>query len=305
MFKVEKLNDWENPQMVGINKLPGHVRTVPFESVETAKGLDWKNSPFCQMLNGRWQFHLVDNPSVVPDGFYATEYDSSDWDTIPVPSNWMMEGYDKPIYTNVQMPIPNTPPFVPKDDNPTGLYKHTFTVPSNWNGRQIVIHFGGVESAFYLWINGQAVGYSQGSRLPAEFDITDYVQAGENKLACQVIRWSDGSFIEDQDHWRMGGIHRDVFLYSKPKGHLFDFFAQPSLDADLKDGTLKLTAQLINVGEKDMMDGYRVSMQLFDWDGSPVFDAVDTAVYENERNLTIARLEQRVDAPKQWSGEHP
>jgi beta-galactosidase len=144
----------------------------------------------------------------------------------------MLQGYDKPIYTNVQMPIPNTPPFVPKEDNPTGLYRQTFTIPEGWNGRQIFICFDGVESAFYLWVNGQAVGYSQDSRLPAEFDLTDYVQAGENELRAMVIRWSDGSFVEDQDHWRMGGIHRDVYLYAKPTVHIFDFFARPELDSD-------------------------------------------------------------------------
>lgn len=305
MFKVDKLNDWENPQMVGINKLAGHVRTVPYDSVEAARGLDWQQSPNCLMLNGRWQFHLVANPTQVPDGFYAAEYDSSGWDSLQVPSNWMMEGFDKPIYTNVQMPIPNTPPVVPKEDNPTGLYRHSFTLPEGWNGRQLFIHFGGVESAFYLWINGQAVGYSQGSRLPAEFDITAYVQPGENVLAAQVIRWSDGSFIEDQDHWWMAGIYRDVYLYATPKGHIFDFFAQPSLDANYQDGTLKLTAQVENYGEPDMIDGYRVGMQLFDADGEAVFERVDTAVYENQRNLTIAKLETAVASPRQWSAEHP
>ena len=305
MFKVKKINDWENPQVVGINKLPGHVRTVPFASIEDAMGLDWQASPYCQMLNGRWRFHLVDNPDVVPENFYGVDYDISDWSDINVPSNWMMEGFDKPIYTNVKMPIPNTPPFVPQEDNPTGLYKLDFDIDAGWDGRQIIIHFGGVESAFYLWVNGEAVGYSQGSRLPAEFDITDYVNSGKNQLAAQVIRWSDASFIEDQDHWWMAGIYRDVYLYAKPKGHIFDFFAQPSLDADFNDGMLKLSARVMNNGEKDMIDGYRVGMQLFDANGDAVFDKIDTAVYENERNITVAQMEQKIASPAHWSAEHP
>lgn len=304
MFKVDGLNDWENPKVVGINKLAGHVRTVPFASVEAAKGLDWQSSPYCQMLNGAWQFLLVPNPDSVPNHFFAPEYDFSLWQPLPVPSNWMMHGYDKPIYTNQKMPIPNTPPFVPKDDNPTGLYRHTFEIDAGWNGRKIFIHFGGVESAFYLWINGKAVGYSQGSRLPAEFDITDYVQAGENLLAVQVIRWSDGSFVEDQDHWWLAGIYRDVYLYSTPQAHIFDFFAQPSLDADLVDGTLKLTAQIENYGAFGAVDGYRVEIQLFAADGELVGGG-ETAVSESPRQLTIATLEEKINQPKQWSAEHP
>lgn len=189
------INDWENPQIVGINKLQAHATGLPYPDEATALQRDPTLSPWVCDLNGDWTFSLVANPNSVPEGFWNPEYDTGDWATIPVPSNWMMQGYDKPIYTNVQMPIPNTPPFVPQEDNPTGLYRRKIDLPLEWDGRKIILSFGGVESAFYLWVNGQKVGYSQGSRTPAEFDITGYVQIGENLIAAQVIRWSDGSFL--------------------------------------------------------------------------------------------------------------
>ena len=183
------------------------------------------------------------NPQSIPQTFFQGEYGELAWDKIEVPSNWTMQGYDKPIYTNVRMPFVPNPPFVPTEDNPTGLYHHDFTIPEDWQDRQIIIHFAGVESAFYLWINGQKVGYSQGSRLPAEFDITPYLQLGRNSLAAMVIRWSDGSYLEDQDHWWMTGIYRDVYLYARPKVHIFDLFSRTELDADYRDATLKSAGQ--------------------------------------------------------------
>ena len=257
MLSIKGLNDWENPELVAINKLPGHSRTISYDSVDDAKAGDWKNSQWMQSLNGTWQFHLCPNPETLPAGFEQPTFDHSDWADMPVPSNWMLNGFDKPIYTNVQMPFRNTPPFVPKEDNPTGLYKTTFTLPKNWDGRQVIIHFGGVESVLYVWLNGEAVGFSKGSRLPAEFDLTPFLIAGENQLTCEVIRWSDASWLEDQDHWWMAGIYRDVYLYAKPKAHIFDIFAKPELDDDLVDGTLKLDAFISNPN-REKVDGWSV-----------------------------------------------
>ena len=304
MFNVKGLNDWENPEVFGINKLPAHVRTVPYPSVEAALVGDWRHSPYCQMLNGTWQFDLVPTPADVPAGFAAPEYDVEGWSDIRVPGNWTTQGFDKPIYTNVQMPIPNTPPFVPKDDNPTGLYRHDFEVSSDWEGRQILLHFEGVESAFYLWVNGEAVGYSQGSRLSAEFDVTSYVQTGKNMLACMVIRWSDGSWLEDQDHWWMAGIYRDVYLYATPKAHIFDFFAKPTLDDDLADGTMAVEATIENFSGADI-DGYRLRMDLFDDAGQRVFDTRSTSFMESEHVITKPYLSERVSSPAKWSAEQP
>ncbi|MEM9777931.1 MAG: glycoside hydrolase family 2 TIM barrel-domain containing protein, partial [Chloroflexota bacterium] len=305
MHKVKTLNDWENPELVGVNKLPGRSRVISFDSAEDANSGDWKNSQWVQFLNGTWNFHLAPNPDTLPDGFEAADFDASGWANIEVPSNWMMQGFDKPIYTNVQMPIPNTPPFVPKDDNPTGLYKTTFTLPENWDGRNITLHFGGVESVLYVWLNGEAVGFSKGSRLPAEFDITPFLVAGENQLTCEVIRWSDASWLEDQDHWWMAGIYRDVYVYAKPQAHIFDIFAKPELDADFVDGTLKLDAFIGNPN-KEKVDGYSVSMELFDGNGDPVFEKpIKKGFMEADMVMTQANLEKQIEQPLKWSAEEP
>ncbi|RMF03996.1 MAG: glycoside hydrolase family 2, partial [Chloroflexi bacterium] len=171
-------NDWENPQITGINKLPGHAPLVPYATEADALARDPERSPWRLVLNGDWKFSLVGSPHAAPANFFAPDFDDSGWDSLPVPSNWMLHGHDKPIYTNVKMPFPPNPPFVPAD-NPTGLYRHSFTIPPEWADRQIFISFEGVESAFYLWVNGQKVGYSQGSRLPAEFDLTGLLRPGQ------------------------------------------------------------------------------------------------------------------------------
>ena len=310
MFRVDGLNDWENPQVVGINKVAGHVDVVPYESVAAALTGAREHSPYFRLLNGLWSFQLVANPQRVPDEFGSSEFDTNGWDAVQVPGNWMMQGYDKPIYTNVQMPIPNTPPFVPKEDNPTGLYRRTFTVDEGWNGRQIFICFAGVESAFYVWVNGQAVGYSQDSRLPAEFDVTEYVQVGENDLRLVVIRWSDGSFVEDQDHWRMAGIHRDVYLYAKPKVHIFDFMARPELNDDFVDGRLQVTTRIEKHSDASI-DGYQVRMAMFappdtgEEKRQEVFDPITQGVCEHAHRLTMVDLEQAMTTPQKWTAESP
>jgi beta-galactosidase len=301
------IHDWENPQIVGIDKLQAHASGIPHANLEAALQLE-PVSPWMLDLNGEWAFTLVANPDSVPEGFWNLEFNTGKWDSISVPSNWTMQGFDKPIYTNVQMPIPNTPPFVPQDDNPTGLYRKTFDLPADWDSRKIILHFGGVESAFYLWVNGQKVGYSQGSRTPAEFDITAFVQPGQNLIAAEVIRWSDGSFLEDQDHWRMAGIYRDVMVYALPEIHLWDVFAKPVLDATYNDATLTVIAKLGGVGDgidSKPAEGYRVEMQLFDADRRPVFDPVGGDVTFDYNEVIKVTLERKVGAPQKWNHEHP
>jgi len=301
---TKKFNDWENPQIFGINKLPAHATGFPFQDETSALTLDPSKTPWFQDLNGDWDFTLVDNPRVVPDGFWMETYDTGDWSTIPVPSNWTMQGFDKPIYTNVQMPIPNTPPYVPADDNPTGLYRKHFELPAEWSGRRVIISFCGVESAFYLWINGQKVGYSQGSRLPAEFDITDFVHDGKNLIAAEVIRWSDGSFLEDQDHWRMAGIYRDVYIYSLPEIHIWDVFAKPVLDDSYQDAKLTVSATI--GGDPELASGYRVEMQLYDFTLKGVFSkAIGGDVVPDHNQVLKVVLGEKVEAPAKWNHENP
>ena len=297
-------HDWEDPQIVGINKRPGRADFVPFADVHSAlQGR--KASPFVQLLNGNWQFHYARNPDVVPADFYNLGPESLDWDSIHVPGNWTLQGYDRPIYTNVQMPIPDNPPHVPQDDNPTGLYRRSFNLPEAWAGRRLFVCFEGVESAFYLWCNGRCVGYSQGSRLPAEFDLTDFAQAGENQLAAMVIRWSDGSYLEDQDHWWMAGIYRDVYLYSTPRIHIRDFFARPELDDDLRDALLHVHVD-VEAFEGLDVSGYLVGMQVVDENGRFLFpNPVTQPVKVAKRFPTAADLSRPIPNPAKWSAETP
>ncbi len=297
-------NDWENPRVFGINKLPAHAAGVPYPDEASALQRDPSGSPWFHRLDGDWRFRLVANPLSAPDAFWEIGYDDSSWDCIDVPGNWTMQGYDKPIYCNVQMPIPNTPPYVPGDDNPTGLYRRSFTLPEDWLGRRTIVCFDGVESAFYLWINGQKVGYSQDSRLPAEFDISEYVRPGENVLAAEVIRWSDGSFLEDQDHWRMAGIYRSVSLYSLPVVYIQDVFARAELDDGLRSGTIRATVKI--GGPEPQAEGYIVEMQLFDARDRAVLGkpAKDYASFD-PNEVTRLDLQGAVAAPRKWSHESP
>jgi beta-galactosidase len=296
-------NDWENPQLVAINRFPAHATGLPFPDEESALSRDPGRTPWYLSLDGAWMFHFAPNPDALPDGFFAEDFDAAGWDAIEVPGNWMLQGYDKPIYCNVKMPIPNTPPFVPQDDNPTGLYRRTFELPAGWEGRRVILFFGGVESAFYVWVNGQQIGFSKDSRLPAEFEITDYVRPGQNTVVTQVIRWSDGSFLEDQDHWRMAGMYREVMVYSLPQTYLADVFAKPTLDAAYQDGGLAVAARL---GGQTDVAGWRVEMQLFDAQGQPVFPGYQGAEYRfMPWDLPHVELSHPVSAPRKWSHETP
>ncbi len=268
------LRDWQNPQVVGINKLPAHATLMPYPDIDTARAGERMASPFCHVLNGDWRFTLIDRPDAAPANFFAVDFDEAAddhaWHDLPVPANWMLPGagytaHDRPIYTNVQMPFAPDVALnrvrVP-EENPTGLYRRTFTLPEGWVERRTVVCFEGVESAVYLWCNGQPVGYSQGSRLPAEFDLSDFVQPGENLMAAMVIRWSDGSYLEDQDHWWLAGIYRDVFLYSTPHTHIFDFAVRTVFDADYRDATLHVNAR-VEASDGSVANGFVVEAQLY------------------------------------------
>ena len=208
--------DWQNPLVLQRNRQPAHASLLPYLDEASALTGERGATPFFSLLNGAWQFLYLNAPHLAPPGFEAAGFDDSEWDSIPVPSNWQMQGYGSPNYTNVNYPYPVDPPYVP-DDNPTGLYRRKFHVPDTWAGRQVVLTFEGVDSAYYVWVNGQMAGYSQVPHLPAEFDITPFLQPGENQVAVEVFQWSDGSYLEDQDMWRLSGIFRDVYLVAYPQ----------------------------------------------------------------------------------------
>jgi beta-galactosidase/beta-glucuronidase len=296
-------NDWENPQVVGRNKEPAHAPLVPYPVAEAALAGDRSRSPYFKLLNGDWEFHWSPNPASAPEDFYRE--DLGTWDTITVPGNWELQGYGVAIYTNVQYPFPvDDLPRVPHDDNPVGSYRTRFTVPESWDGRQVFLVFEGVDSACYLWVNGELVGYSQDSRLPAEFDVTAYVRPGENTLAVRVYRWSDGSYLEDQDHWRLSGIHRDVYLVAVPTVHVRDVWLRTELDEDYQDAVLRVSAQIRNYRDQDA-GGCVVEVELLDTGANLQICKSAKEISVRAGDEVALEFEQAVADPEKWSAEHP
>ena len=297
--------DLENPAVFERNKEPPRATFTPFADRESALAGDPMASPYVRSLDGTWRFHWVRDPANRPADFFQPGYDDRSWDEIPVPSNWELLGYGVPIYTNIPYPFPPDPPFVPDDWNPVGSYRRTFEVPETWAGMQVFVHFGSVKSAMYLWVNGQAVGYSQGSKTPAEFNITPFLEAGTNTLAVQVYRFSDGAYLEGQDYWKISGIERSVYLVAMPGVHLRDVWARPELDAAYLDGSLTVEAELRNVLARPVK-AYRLAAALFDPDGRPVFDEPLTTTFGLEADGTeVVLLSRAVAAPRRWTAETP
>jgi len=298
-----QLNDWENPQVVSRNKEPAHTTAIPFADVPSALRGERSDSPYFMLLNGDWRFHWSPNPGAATDDFYRADFDDGSWDTVAVPGNWQVQGYGIPRYLSAGYAFDITHlPRVQEDTNEVGSYRTTFTIPEEWRGRQVFIHFDGVDSAFYLWINGQMVGYSQDSRLPAEFNITPYIRPGENLLAVRVYRWSDGSYLEDQDMWFLSGIFRDVYLFSTPTVHIRDFWVRTELDVDYRDAVLRLRVNIRNYGERDVA-GCTFEMALFGEDRRVGESAIGVAVGAGSE--VVLELEQAVANPRKWSAEEP
>jgi beta-galactosidase len=248
-FEEPNPKPWEDPEICELNREAAHAHFIPYASIKEAETGDKWQSSFIKSLNGTWQFHLSQNPSERPCWFFKDDFNTGDWDNIKVPANWELEGFDYPIYTNVKYPHDRTPPLIQKDYNPVGSYKRTFDVPARWEGKDVIVHFGAVSSCMNLWINGEYVGYSEDSKTPDEFNITKYLKSGENTLAVEIFRWCDGSYLEDQDFWRMSGITRDVYLEARGKQALKDFRVVSSLDDSYTKGIFSFDAKLANNGE--------------------------------------------------------
>lgn len=231
-------NDWENPASPVHNTMKPAAWFIPYpgETAALSKG----NSPFVQSLDGIWKFNLVNTPAERPAAFYKDNYDLRKWHDIKVPASWQTEGFDRFIFTDVEYPIPVNPPYVPADYNPVGSYKKSFTVPAGWKDKDVFIHFGAVSSFFYLWINEQYIGFSKDSKTEAKFNITPYLKKGQNTVSVQVFRFSDGSYLEGQDMWKLSGIERSVYLTARPSFSVYDFFVKASLDNQYKDGIFNL-----------------------------------------------------------------
>lgn len=295
--------DWENPGAFAVGRLAPRATSYPYPDRQAVINGDHLASPFVISLNGKWKFKFSPRPDDRPVDFYAEGYDVSGWDEINVPSNWEMEGYGVPIYTNVVYPFyPANPPYIPHGDNPVGSYKRNFSIPSDWDGRKIFLHFGGSTSGMYVWVNGHKVGYVQSTKNPAEFDITPYVHSGDNEVACEVYRWTDGSYLEDQDFWRLSGIERDVYVYSTAQERIADFFVRALLDKNYRNGQFDLTTSVRNYSSEPMKGKLEVS--LYDADGKRVLRKEESVNFGGDSETTV-QMSDVVKKVRPWSAETP
>lgn len=308
------LEDWQNPQLTGRNNLAPHATMVICPDARTARQIgpvsnaERVKSPFYRSLNGRWKYHYGQNHRArVPD-FWKPGFCDQAWPAIPVPANVELEGYGIPIYVNIPYPWPKPwrPPLVPADDpnNTVNSYRRPFTVPAAWAGRPVLLTFDGVNSFCQVWVNGHFVGMGKDSRTPLEFDLTPFLVPGENMLAVENFRWCDGSYLEDQDFWRLSGIFRDVYLWSPPEVHIRDFEVQTDLDARYRDATLQVNLKITNYTRRPR--ALFLEATLLDPAGRPVggFGAPKPAYAEPGRE-TEAALHARVSNPLKWSAETP
>ena len=298
------LPDWENPRVIGLNKEVPHARVVPYPDEGSASAMDLTRSPWYRLLNGRWKFAWSATPDVRPTAFFEPSFDDSAWATIPVPSNMEIQGYGVPIYVNwtYSWGAPR-PPFVPHDQNSVGSYRHRFEVPASWAGRRVLVTFEGVSSAFYVWVNGRKVGYSEDSRTPAEFDVTSFVRPGENLLAVEVYRYSDGSYLECQDFWRLSGIFRNVVLWSTDLLHVRGLRIATDLDEQYRDATLAVDVTVHNATSADQ--AFTAVGVLIDPEGETVSRATAQVDQLSPGQESVVALRQQVANPRKWAAETP
>ena len=308
---IYKADPWEDQSVDGINRQAAHAPAYSFADINTALTGNREKSGRMLSLNGNWDFFYAPIPADTPKGFYTHRV--SGWKKIVVPSSTEMQGYGKPIYKSAVYPFrPVNPPHMPVDDNGVGNYQRTFTIPENWKDMNITLHFGGVSSGFKVWLNGKFLGYGEDSFLPSEFNITPYLRAGENVVSVQVVRWTDGYFLEDQDQWRLSGIHREVMLLAEPKLRIADFFYQTQLDKDYKDALLKIRPRIENLTGKPV-PGYRLKAQLYDAANQPVLakpieksvESIINEIYPRLDNVKFGLMQAEISNPAKWSDEQP
>ena len=237
-------DEWNDVGVWSVGKVPPHANVIPYADEQDVATLGYQQSPYYRTLNGKWKFRVAENPYACPKGFYERGYNVDEWAEIEVPGNIELQGYGTPVYTNMHNEFPSNPPYAPTEFNPTGCYVRDFQMPESWRGRRVVIRFGAVRSAMYLYVNGKKYGYSEDSKTPAEWDITQSVHPGQNRVAVMVVRFCDGSYLECQDMWRMSGITRDVCIYSTPRVHISDYNMVARLDEHSGEGLIDLTVEL-------------------------------------------------------------
>lgn len=293
--------EWENPEIFQINREKPTASFYKYPDEASAISNDsWQNSPLYQSLNGTWKFYYADSVSARPTDFYKSDFDLGGWDTIAVPSNWEMKGFGIPVYTNIKYMFPANPPFIPHNINNNGSYKRDFEISEDWEGKDIYLHFAGVSGAMYVWLNGEFVGYNEGSKTAAEFNISKLAKPGKNSIAVQVLRWSDASYMEDQDFWRLSGIERDVYVYATNKVSLRDFRVISDLENNYKDGLLDLNLKVQN--STDSAIEQLVDVKLLDG---------TTEVYSESKIVNISpgtttiSFSKSLPNIKTWNAEQP
>lgn len=301
-FAQTKNNDWENPQFYELNKEKPHATFMLFDKKQDVAEDDYNRSPYYKSLNGTWKFVYVDKYANRQQDFYRTDLDDSKWNNIPVPSNWELKGFGIPIYTNITYPFPKNPPYI-GENNPVGTYRREFTVPDNWDGNEVMLQFGSITGCAFVYVNGEKVGMTKNSKSPAEFNITKYLKKGNNLLAVQVFRWHDGSYLEDQDFFRISGIERDVFLYVLPKLSVWDFFLKSDLDAQYKDAIFSADVDLRQFSGNNVKTGL-LTIDILDKTGKNVFTQ-QKRYSAGADSITIVRFNGTVKNPLKWSAESP
>lgn len=295
-FAQVGVKEWQTPLINEVNRMPMHAYFKPYADKKSAIDKVASN-PRELSLNGTWDFHFAKNPDSRPTDFYKKDFQLGGWKKITVPGSWELQGFDAPIYTDVAYPFPANPPHVPADYNPVGSYKRTFEVPTDWKGMDIILRFGGVESAFYCWINGHYVGYSEDSRLPSEFRINDYLQAGTNDISVEVYRYSDGTYLEGQDYWRYSGIERDVELVARPKERVEDFEIRANLSDDFKDGLFELSVAM----NADTPAGSSVLIEISD-QNKTLYSVTKKLIAKDQNKFNVKDIFKDVKA---WTAETP
>ncbi|MEN0111250.1 MAG: glycoside hydrolase family 2 TIM barrel-domain containing protein, partial [Planctomycetota bacterium] len=299
---ASKLPEWRDVSVHAVNTLPPRATFFRFDTPQEAREAPRERfgrgaSPYVQMLNGEWLFRYSAEVEQRPVDFYGVDYDDSAWGTIPVPSNWEIQGHGQPLYTNIVYPFDKNPPEVTgPNGRPVGSYRKRFTLPGGWDGRSVEVCFDGVRSAFYVWLNGERIGYSEGSRTPVRFDLTPHLREGENLIAVEVYRFSDASYLEDQDFWRLSGIFRDVYLEAIPRNHLRDIEVRTGLDEDHRDANLRVQI------DAALPDAAELVTQLYDARGKLVAEASGTGGTGDDVRMVH---ERRIDSPELWTAETP
>ena len=292
---------WENPEVIGINREAPYATHFPYASRDLAVADDPASAPNYLSLNGNWYFHWAERPDERARQFWNEDFDHGEWDRIPVPSNWFRSGYGRPHYLDEQYVFDFDPPNIPDDYNPVGSYITLFEMPQSWQERNVFLKFEGVRSAFSIWLNGAEVGYSQGSRLPAEFNVTEHVRDGTNKIAVQVFRWSDGSYLEGQDFWRLAGIERDVFLYATADTRIRDFRVRADLDDTFVDGIFAVEIEIQRLNPPDSAD-MELRAVVLNPSGEPIFRESQTVGIDDDE---LRHFSARFPNVASWTAETP